>query len=368
MARARERGADPRGRRTVAVAAVLAAVTSTSLGCEPTRDATAQDAPAPQRARAPAPPPVDDATWGHVEVVRPGQPVIEGKSLRVDAEHVAAIANAQAGAFRHRYGDPATLAELVRDVAHDRLLADEARRRGIARRPDVVHQIDELLARELLRDRLASIDRQVVDEATLRAWYTTNLRIYTRPPQVRARLLGVADPAEARRLRARAQSMSIERFTTLVRREGEGRSRRRGGDTGWFDVDAGTVDAAVIRACFAGAGIGLLPGVVKGDDGLWYLVYVAEREGAEVRPFERVMRSVESHWRAEQRARARESLVAGLASRRSVTMHSVDGVLRYVGGPPRDAGVPAAAADGATVPAPPTPDDDPESDDEAESP
>jgi len=239
-----------------------------------------------------------------------------------------------------------TLAKaLLDDMVLERVLLDEARRKGIeisaeevteARqriaggyRPGELHQLlhRNHMTPEVLEERLADhlrierlIEAQIgptepPSEEALREYYAANPLRFEVPAQVRARQILVQTREEAEELRTRAKRG--EPFERLARNYSLAPEASKGGDLGFFG--RGVMPPVFDQVCFT-----LQPGeisdVVASEYG-FHLFQVLEARPAETTSFEEARDQLMRDLTDRARQAAAERLVAQLREKAQVTIH-----------------------------------------------
>lgn len=317
---------------------------------------SAPDSPAPQPAvgtPSAAPEPEARADAGSGVLVR-----FEGGQITV-ADMQAAIANKDARTRAH-LASTAGRTRFLRELTRYDLLALEAERRGYAKHPEVIEAgkraaIDTMLVHDLEVDP-ASISKQDVAQ-----YFEAQRASHTRPPLRRASHIAVATEAEALELIAALRGATRERFAKLaVERSLDERSRRQGGELGYFDrqgkPNARTGHAVAPELAASAFAIGRVGQVAKQPvaHGAHYsvLMLTGEMPGIEPR-----LADLEEQLRqelAEQRfVKAQEDLLARLRQEIAPEVHAelVSAIaLEAVGPLDQPQGFPAAPPDPRAAP------------------
>lgn len=197
--------------RMLLVAALLAVVTATAAQTEPPDDEGDAGAFA-------APP---SRPWRVVPLVDASTPVASGRHLSVGADEVFAWLRDSAPVAQRRYaGDPSLLNEILDRLVADRLLAHEARRRGLERDPVVRAALERALVarlRALVLNPRAGDATAVTDEEAQR-WYDAHPERFHVPERRRARVVFTPDRLTATELLRLAQFRRRGRLVNDFRR------------------------------------------------------------------------------------------------------------------------------------------------------
>jgi peptidyl-prolyl cis-trans isomerase C len=172
-----------------------------------------------------------------------GEPVVGGfAGGAITQGELAREAERLPPELRERFASDVGKRELVRSMIDKRLLAQEARRRGIVEDPQILRQVVELEERLVIQALLAGEERAAgaVGEAELRAYFEAHKEELAQPERVRVALVAsAASDAAAKRALARAQGFAVRlrkgEPIAKVAAEGDGPERTRGGDLGLLE-------------------------------------------------------------------------------------------------------------------------------------
>lgn len=216
--------------------------------------------------------------------------------LAVTADELAADAAQRIppDARKQILSQPGDVAQLATNLAMRRALAAEAERAKLDQDPTVAIQLRLARERVLAEARLAQIDGQMPDRATLEkaalAEYRAEADKYVTPEEVRVRhiLIDAKSCEPDKRIaellqQARAPGAD---FAALAREHSQDPgSARRGGDLGFFA--AGRMAPEFEKAAFALKNPGDISDVVRTSFGL-HIIRLEERRPAVRQPFEKV--------------------------------------------------------------------------------
>lgn len=322
--------------RALAVFAMLAVALT---GCS--RSAQAQ-----QRDSGATPGP--DAGPAQAVTDDPARVLARGRGVTVTAGDVVAEINSRPPALRAGYAEGQRIDQVAREILRRRLLAIEARRRGLADDPVIAQRIEAMLSEELLRRELAAIDAQRITPREIEDYYQAHLAAFTKPERVRASVIVVRDQALGRRVVTWATNTSERRFLLLVRRNSLERSRwAPGSDVGWILRTGGRVDPAIVTAAFALQTPGQVgPEPIQAADGRWYVLRFEERLPVETTPLADVRSAIETRIRAERRAAAADAVVQRVGRELGVRVTPANRAVRVINVPPPDSTPTPPAAPG----------------------
>ncbi|MFO0648387.1 MAG: peptidylprolyl isomerase [Polyangiales bacterium] len=293
--------------------------------------------------------------WAVVPLVDASSPVATGRGLRVNASEVIARFHDASGALQEGYAtDPSLAQELLDRMVADRLLADEARRRGLDADPLVRAAVERALVsrlRALVLNPAADTTRPEDDE--VRAWYDAHPERFHIPERRRARVIFLTNRREAldvlRLALSRRRQRPVHEFRRLASEHNDDpHLRSMAGDlrdvtptriNGGLDLDS-AVRAAIFEIAREGD---TLPRVVEGSwRGVagYFIVNLVSRRRGEERSL-----AAQSDWirlriMMERRVAVERARVAELARERGVTALPLSQVLRFA---------PAASDGGALV-------------------
>jgi peptidyl-prolyl cis-trans isomerase C len=215
--------------------------------------ALAQQPRAPVRPTARA-----DAGLSPAETARRAQPVARVGGVTITVGEFEDLLNEAPPQIREAYADPARRREYLEQIVATHLLADEARRRGLDRDPQVSQSI-----RQILRQRveqtviLEAITPESVTDEEVRQWYQSHLTDYQQPEYRRATAVIAADRETAQRVidEARRARGDMRRVRDLVRQHSvDEESKRNEGDLFYFQrTGAPSGERAAVPAPLAAA-------------------------------------------------------------------------------------------------------------------
>ena len=190
--------------------------------------------------------------------------------------------------YKARYETPEGRRELIDAIVGMKMLAWEARRRGIHEQPQVKikldYMTDQTLARALeeeLRDSLK------IEDKDIEKYYSENQDKYVTPAKVKARHILVDTEEEA--LQILEKIRAGEDFAGLAREKSKCPSADKGGDLGWFE--RGKMDPAFEKAAFD-LEKGGISGVVKSSFG-YHIIKVENTKAAKTKTLDQARTSIE---------------------------------------------------------------------------
>lgn len=224
-----------------------------------------------------------------------GESITEG-----DIEEIISHVPAQ---YRAKYSSPQGRREIADGLVEMKMLAWEARRKGIDKQESVKMKIgyiiDQTLAKELENDLRKSVK---VSEADIESYYREHLDRYVTPERVKARHILVEKQGLADDLLGRIKKGAD--FQDLAKKHSTCPSADKGGDLGWFG--RGKMAPEFEEAAFA-LNKGELSGVVKSSFG-YHVIRLEDKRESRTKTLNQVKRSIE---RTLQKKKTEER-IAGL--------------------------------------------------------
>ncbi len=304
-------------RQLFSLVAVLAAV----LACKPPSGAAAPSSSTPSLPHEPGP-----------AVATIGDDVV---TLGDFEKHLSE----QAPFIRSRYTSLEKRKEFLDSMIRFELLAQEARREGLERDPEVVSTIEKVLVQRLVHTKFDDSKPADVPEADLRKYYDDHKADYVKPERLRLQLIELKDGAgsagEAKKDRAmleeKARKSDLAAFATLAgSRSDDIATRLHNGDTDYRTEQELTdrYGDDVAKSAAALKNVNELSEVVHGKGG-YFILRLLGRQAAVDRTFEQVRPSLVSRLSHEQRQKDFEQFVKSLREQAHVTVN--DAVLAKAG-------------------------------------
>lgn len=252
--------------------------------------------------------------------------------------------------------------EVLDDLIRRRLLAEEARSRGLDGSIEVVEAIERILVNALISDLYQGRSARDLEKEKVEARYARDRETYSRPEMIRlahlfievkngdrtaarTRAEGAIERARAHRVRSLHFGGLSEEFSDDLD------TKSRGGDLGFMDRSRDDLPPSVIEAGFELKAIGEISGVVESDRG-FHVLKLTGRRPAWHRSFEEVEMEIRGELLREERSDLHRTLVSELKARADIQVEnsllSLDDVRRRekpvtLPLPPSPPGVTAAA-------------------------
>jgi peptidyl-prolyl cis-trans isomerase C len=206
---------------------------------------------------------------------------------------------------RARYASAEGKKELVDNLVRFELLANEARRQGIDRRPEVQRLVKQQMINLLLEQGAGSATTEPSDEAAEK-YYRDNPALFQRGEQVRVAHIRVQDPATAQKvaIAARRVRPNSDGFDKLVKQySDDGATKDRKGDLGFLERGSADHSPTLVAAAFALPEAGATTDPVETDKG-FHILRLTEKKPAAPAPFADVKAEVKA--RLAQQARDKQ--------------------------------------------------------------
>lgn len=237
-------------------------------------------------------------------------------------------------ASRHLADEPQAKRKLLDELVHTRVLAQEARREGYDRDPQIIAAYDKLLATRMQEDLRV---RAKIGPPEVEAYYNAHPTEFMTPAAIRTAMIFVEAPAQlpadtrtARRAtldeaRLKAQQLppGMTGFGVVATQYSTDQATKlRGGDMGFMVEGAGVQrwEKPVADAAFALNTAGQLSDVITTDRG-FYLLKLTAKHTASARPLNSVRAQIEAKLTAEREKQLTADLTKRAADTHLVTIY-----------------------------------------------
>lgn len=262
--------------------------------------------------------------------------------------------------IRARYNNLERKKEFLDNLIRFEVLAQEARRRGLDKDPEVQATLEKVMVQRLIRAEFdESTAGKDIPEEDLKKYYDEHIEDYVKPERVRVSHIFFAAPAEpAARAKVKSQAAKVlaevkgkeagtdkTAFVTTARDASEDpASKAAGGDLSFRTREELTAlwGEKFAKAAFALNSIGEIGDLVEGDKG-FHLVKLTGRQNALDRPFDQVKAQIQNRLSRDKRTKAFDDFVAGLRLQANVKVNEevLDAI--EVRPPPENGAAPAPA-------------------------
>jgi len=207
------------------------------------------------------------------------------KITEKDVEEIISQIPAQ---YRSKYLSSKGRREIINGLVEMKMLAWEARRRGIDKQEDVQLKIGLIIDQTLAKEMESSLKKSVkLSDADIERYYREHLDKYVTAERVRARHILVEKQDLAAKLLGQIRSGAD--FQELAKKNSTCPSAEKGGDLGWFG--RGKMDPAFEKAAFA-LKKGGISDVVKSSFG-YHIIRLEDRREPKSKTLDQVRKSIE---------------------------------------------------------------------------
>ncbi|MBN1635936.1 MAG: peptidylprolyl isomerase [Deltaproteobacteria bacterium] len=238
-----------------------------------------------------------------------------GDAVILDSDLDALLANVPEQ-YRERYKSPKVQKEVLERLVDVKMLAWEARKRGLDAKPEVKlkieYLIDQILAKELEAD---VTENAAVEEDEITAYYNDNTDKFSTPLRIKVRHILVDTQEEAVDVLGRIQKG--EDFAELAKTLSKCPSAKKGGDLGW--ISKGRMDPVFEKAAFE-MEKDEISDVVKSSFG-FHIIQVQDKKPATVKELSEVKSSIERILKQESMEDALEQLKAKIKQEITISIN-----------------------------------------------
>jgi peptidyl-prolyl cis-trans isomerase C len=214
--------------------------------------------------------------------------------------------------------DPEKRRQFLEFLVDNKLLALEARKEGLDKKPEIKAKIreatDRILADEYVRKRIPR-DIQITNDE-VKAYYNKNIEKFTREARVMLRQIVLKSNDEAEAILAELKEGGD--FEKLAKEKSIDLTAKSGGLVGW--LRKGKVPRAVEKIAYT-MKKDETSGIIS-SEGKYYILKVENRQEAKVIPFEQSKRMVKSRATTDKRKRMLEDFRAKLREKYNVEINT----------------------------------------------
>jgi peptidyl-prolyl cis-trans isomerase C len=236
---------------------------------------------------------------GENQIKFPPNVVAKIGSTEIKESDVDAILSQIPEPYRERYATPEAKREIIEKMAEVKMMALEAKKRGIDKKPATKLKLeyigDQILARDLEESAVENIK---ISDAEISKYYNDNKDKFAQGPKVKVRHILVPTEQEAKAILA--QLKKGEDFSKLAKEKSKDPSSQRGGDLGW--ITQGRMDPAFEKAAFA-LKKGQMSDVVKSSFG-YHIIICDDVEAKKEKNLEEVKSQIERQLQREKKEEA----------------------------------------------------------------
>jgi peptidyl-prolyl cis-trans isomerase C len=261
----------------------------------------------------------------------------------ITVEELKARLDEQPPVIRARYTTTERKKEFLENLVRVELLAQEARKQGLDKDPEILATLEKVMVQKLLQKHAEKLEKQPVSEEELQKFYREHLAEFTKPERVRIGHVFLASAqkdsqrgqvrAEATRLlaelRRQGSGTATSTFTELVRkRSDDAATKTLDGDLGFKTREELTAlwGAPLAQAAFTLQAEGSVA-EVETEQGI-HLLRFASREAESTLTFDMARQRIEARLQMERRSRAIDDLIANL--KKTTTVEIDDNALEQL--------------------------------------
>jgi peptidyl-prolyl cis-trans isomerase C len=220
--------------------------------------------------------------------------------------------------IRARYTTVEKKKEFLDGMIRFQLLADEARKEGFDKDPEVIATVDKVMVQKLIHKKFGDEGSDQLPASDLQAYYDSHKEEYVKPERLRLQLIelkGSDQQSAAKKLLAdlKAKNDLAAFGTYAAAHSDDAATKGRNGDTDYKTRDdlVGAYGEPVASAADKLKQINDLSEAVQGKDG-WYLLKLIGRQAALNRTFDQVKPALQSRLWHERQNKAFEDYVKQL--------------------------------------------------------
>lgn len=231
--------------------------------------------------------------------------------------------NNQTPYVRARYTGLEPKKEFLQNLVKFEVLAEEARRQGLDRDPEVVRATKQVMIQKLLKQRFDKFKQEDISDDEVKAYFDSHLSEFNRPEEVRVSMILVADEETAKKVLADPRCKGLENvgFRELVAQYSvDGETRERGGDLRFFDQGNRELPQELVTAAFGLVNVGDVSGPVKTKHGFAILKLTGQRR-ALTRTVAEVSQQIRAKLFREQRQKRMDEYEQTLRSKTKVVVN-----------------------------------------------
>jgi peptidyl-prolyl cis-trans isomerase C len=230
--------------------------------------------------------------------------------------------NQQTPYVRARYTSLERKREFLDNLVRFEVLAKEAERRGLAKDPEVVRTMKQVMIQKLLKEEFDKLTLKDVPDADVKKYYDAHPEEFNKPDEVRASLILVKDQATAKKVLADARMKGVDNqgYRNLVAEYSTDLpTKERGGDLRYFDKMTKELPREVVEAAFKLQNIGDNSEPVKTDKG-WAVLKLTGKKKAVSRTFDEVKEQIRTKLYREKRQESMEGFVKALRDKAKINI------------------------------------------------
>jgi peptidyl-prolyl cis-trans isomerase C len=230
--------------------------------------------------------------------------------------------NQQTPYVRARYTSIERKKEFLDNLVRFEVLAKEAEKRGLAKDPEVVRTMKQVMIQKLLKEEFDKLTLKDISDGDVKKYYDAHPEEFNKPDEVRASLILVKDQATAKKVLADARMKGVDNqgYRNLVAEfSTDLPTKERGGDLRYFDKNTKELPKEIVDAAFKLQNIGDNSEPVKTDKG-WAVLKLTGKKKAINRTFDEVKEQIRTKLYREKRQESMEGFVKTLRDKAKITI------------------------------------------------
>lgn len=232
--------------------------------------------------------------------------------------------NNQSPYVRARYASMDQKKDFLDNLVKFEVLANEAKRQGLDRDPEVQRTMKQVMIQKLLKSRFEKMKAEDLSDAEIQQYFDSHQDEFNRPPEVRVSMILVPDEATAKKVTADPRSQGLENlgFRQLVTEYSiDQETKERGGDLRFFDANNRELPKELVDASFKLVNVGDISPAVKTARGYAILKLTGQRR-ALTRTLAEVAPQIRAKLFRERRQRLMDEYEGSLRKQAKIEVHA----------------------------------------------
>lgn len=230
--------------------------------------------------------------------------------------------------LRPRYAKPEKLKQLLDETVRFEALAEEAKRRGYDKDPDVLRTVKQQMVTKLMQKEFeAKHGPEQVSDADVARYYSEHAAEFNGTEQVRVSEISTRDEAKAKKAYAEAKVQAgpagadLKAFHDLVAAYSEDEATRpTGGDLGFVAQNGTVLPRPLVAAAFALKNVGDVSEPVSVDGG-WVVLLLTQKRPGFVKTLAAASDEIRQRLSRERHDKAMVTFVEDLEKSAGVQLH-----------------------------------------------
>lgn len=232
--------------------------------------------------------------------------------------------NNQSPYVRARYAALEQKKDFLDNLVKFEVLANEAKRQGLDRDPEVQRTMKQVMIQKLLKSRFEKLKAEDLPDTEIQQYFDSHQDEFNRPPEVRVSMILVADEAAAKKVLADPRSQGLENlgFRQLVTEYSiDQETKERGGDLRFFDASNRELPKELVDASFKLLNVGDISPAIKTARGYAILKLTGQRR-ALTRTLAEVAPQIRAKLFRERRQRLMDDYEGSLRKQAHIEVHA----------------------------------------------